>query len=78
MLNTIVAQATPVGKSGVSVIRMSGEKSLEIAKQIFSCANFSAGPNYMYLGKIDMAKTSQTLVFVFILKHPILIRVKML
>lgn len=54
--STIVAQATPIGKSGVSIVRMSGKKSLDIAKQIFYCKNFTIPPipNHMYLGKIDI------------------------
>lgn len=53
---TIVAQATPVGKNGISVVRMSGEKSLEIATQIFVCSKIKEQviPNYMYVGKVDL------------------------
>ena len=39
MNETICALATPVGTGGISIIRISGEKSLEIAKQFFSCKN---------------------------------------
>jgi len=54
--DTIIAQATPVGKSGISVIRLSGKNSLAIAKQVFSCPKFKDEiiPNYMYLGQIDL------------------------
>ncbi len=56
--DTIVAQATPVGKSGISIIRISGEKSLEIAKQIFLCfqQKNDIKPNHMYLGKINLGE----------------------
>lgn len=70
MLDTIVAQATPVGKSGVSVIRISGEKSLEIAKQIFSCEKFNAEPNKMYLGKINLGDNLYDLGFCVYFKSP--------
>lgn len=59
MINdTIVAQATPEGKSGISIVRISGKKSLEIAKQIFLCFKNKSEvkPNYMYLGKIDLGE----------------------
>lgn len=54
--NTIVAQATSPGKNGISVIRISGKKSLEIAKKIFVCKNFlrEIKPNFMYLGHVDL------------------------
>lgn len=62
MLDTIIATATPQGKSGVSVIRMSGEKSLEIAKQVFLCEKFkNVKPKTMYLGKIDLGNNLQDL-----------------
>ena len=55
--DTIIAQATPNGKSGISIIRISGKKSLEIAKQVFCCNKFSnPTPNYMYLGKINLGE----------------------
>lgn len=54
--DTIVAQATPNGKSGISIVRISGKKSLDIARQIFlrfkDVSNIQ--PNYMYLGKINL------------------------
>lgn len=53
--DTIIAQATPSGKSGISILRLSGKKSLEIAKHIFCCNKFKQPtPNYMYLGKINL------------------------
>ena len=53
--DTIIAQATPNGKSGISIIRISGKNSLDVAKQIFCCSKFeNPMPNYMYLGKINL------------------------
>ena len=53
--DTIIAQATPNGKSGISIIRISGKKSLDVAKQIFCCNKFdNPTPNFMYLGKINL------------------------
>lgn len=49
---TIVAIATPLGSGGVSIVRVSGAKSLEIASQVFSCHTpvNSFLPRMMYLG----------------------------
>ena len=33
--DTIVALSTPFGKGAVAIVRMSGEESLSIAKQLF-------------------------------------------
>ena len=41
--DTITAPATPNGAGGVGVIRISGEKSFEIIKKIFSRENLEAG-----------------------------------
>lgn len=56
--DTIVAQATPAGKSGISVVRISGKKSLDIARQIFLRFKNKTDiiPNYMYLGKINLGE----------------------
>lgn len=49
--DTIVALATPPGKAGVAIVRLSGDKSQEILKAITkSKADFS--PRYMYLKDI--------------------------
>ena len=47
---TIVALATPVGRSAVAVIRMSGEDSIDIAKQIFS--PMPTKPNMLRVGRL--------------------------
>ena len=50
-MSTIAAVATPDAVGGISVIRISGEKSLEIADKIFknyagsSCANSGCSEN---------------------------------
>ena len=59
MINdTIVAQATAVGKSGINIIRISGKDSLKIASQFFYCKKIKdkVEPNYMYLGYIDLGE----------------------
>ena len=41
--DTIAAIATPIGTGGVGVIRISGDKSFDIAKHIFSAKNITPG-----------------------------------
>ncbi len=55
MEDTIVALATPLGNGGISIVRISGEKSFEIATSIFSAKDFdnqNVTPRKLYLGKI--------------------------
>lgn len=54
---TIVAIATPIGSAGVGIVRLSGEKSLVIAKKMFN-KNIEQ-PRYMYLGKIKTDKLDE-------------------
>ena len=54
---TIVAIATPIGSAGVGIVRLSGEKSLVIAKKMFN-KNIEH-PRYMYLGKIKTDKLDE-------------------
>lgn len=46
MTDTISAIATPIGNGGVSIVRISGEKSFEIIDKIFSSQNLIAGKIY--------------------------------
>lgn len=39
--DTIIAPATPIGQSGIGIVRMSGRKSFSIAKKIFRSSNGS-------------------------------------
>lgn len=48
--DTIVALATPPGKAGVAIVRISGDKSYEILQKITRCDIFL--PRYMYLKDI--------------------------
>ena len=54
-MKTICAISTPIGTGGISIIRMSGTQSLDIAKKIFSPYQAkwdSIEPRKMYLGRI--------------------------
>ncbi len=58
MEKTIVSISTPLGKGAISIVRMSGEKALEIASQLFSSKSLDYSniePRKMYLGKFELA-----------------------
>ena len=65
MTDTIVALATPNGESALSLIRVSGEKSLEIASQ--ACDLKSPTPRHSYLTKYSSLEneTLDQVIFVF-------------
>ena len=48
-MNTIVALATPLGRSGIGVIRLSGDDALSIARDIVSEESFAPDPRVAYL-----------------------------
>lgn len=59
MEKTIVSISTPLGKGAISIVRMSGEKSLEIASSLFSCKSLNYDkiePRKMYLGNFEIEK----------------------
>jgi tRNA modification GTPase len=47
--NTIVALSTPPGRSGIGVIRLSGARSLEIARALVQDQSFTPEPNQVVL-----------------------------
>ena len=51
-METIVALATPLGRSGIGVIRLSGADSLTISRQLIKDENFSPQPRRATLKKI--------------------------
>lgn len=51
MINTIVALATPTGRSGIGVVRLSGEGALKIARSITE-SNFSPSPRTAHLRQL--------------------------
>lgn len=52
MADTIVALATPTGRSGIGVIRLSGTSSLSIAAMIVGDLDFAPMPRSAYLRKL--------------------------
>jgi len=61
MANTIIALATPLGRSGIGVIRLSGEGSLDIVRKLVRDENFSPNPRFAALQKIYDLETSDVL-----------------
>lgn len=66
MNNTIVAISTPMGKGAISIVRLSGDKSLFITKKVFLCRE-NIEPRKMILGKfiIEQGITEKCLMVYF-------------
>lgn len=58
---TIVALATPLGRSGIGVIRLSGGGSLPIALKLVCEEDFSPEPRYAYLKQLYDPGTSEVI-----------------
>ena len=61
MSQTIVALATPLGRSGIGVIRLSGEDSLQIARKLTLDTDFNPQPRYVVLKEIYEPETADLL-----------------
>lgn len=59
MSDTIVALATPLGRSGIGVIRLSGENSLAIVRNLIRNENFAPRPRFAHLKKIYDLETGE-------------------
>lgn len=68
-MKTIATISTPIGRGAIAIVRMSGDKALEIASRIFTTKkldNFlNAIPNYMYYGKLDCHDFSDAALAVY-------------
>ena len=53
MEDTICAVATPVGNGGVAIIRVSGERALEIAGKVFAKLQDKVEPRRAIFGKLN-------------------------
>ncbi|MDD4110812.1 MAG: tRNA uridine-5-carboxymethylaminomethyl(34) synthesis GTPase MnmE [Clostridia bacterium] len=68
MEKTICAISTSFGNSAISIIRMSGEKSLEIAKKYFTSKNLdfkSIKPRYIYLGDFSFNDFTERCLMIY-------------
>jgi len=61
MSNTIVALATPLGRSGIAVIRLSGTDSLKIVRKIVCDEDFKPKPRFAALQKVYDLETLEVL-----------------
>ena len=70
--DTIVALATPPGRSGIGVIRVSGPASLRALQQLVGCDDFEPSPNLLTLRHLIDPATGTTLdqAFVCYFKSP--------
>ncbi|HEX8736972.1 MAG TPA: hypothetical protein VF721_16695, partial [Pyrinomonadaceae bacterium] len=58
-MDTIVALATPLGRSGIAVIRLSGDDALNITKQLVGGDDFAPEPRFASLKKIYDTATKE-------------------
>lgn len=61
MEKTICAISTPLGQGAISIVRMSGKNSLNIAEKIFASKNLdykNIKPRFMYFGKFKLDENS--------------------
>jgi tRNA modification GTPase len=61
MKDTIIALATPLGRSGIGVIRLSGRNSLSIVRKLVRDENLNPKPRFAALQKIYDLETSEIL-----------------
>lgn len=68
-MKTIATISTPVGRGAIAIVRMSGDRALEIAAEIFNCKKLKsfedAQPNYMYYGSIDAGAFKDNILAVY-------------
>jgi len=61
MADTIVALATPLGRSGIGVIRLSGDDSVKIVRRLVRDENFNPEPRFAHLKKIYDLESAEVL-----------------
>ena len=59
--DTIVALATPPGRGGIGVIRLSGPRSLHILRKLVACDDFDPEPSLLTLRSLIDPATNETL-----------------
>ena len=62
MSDTIVALATPIGRSGIGVIRLSGSGSLPIVSKLTGDVDLELEPRRVYLKRLRDPDTLDTLI----------------
>ena len=61
MSDTIAAISTPPGEGGIGIVRISGDRSLEIMNTLFRPCPEVVKPRYAYFGTIVDPKTGQVI-----------------
>ena len=61
LVDTIVALATPLGRSGIGVIRLSGDDALEIVRRIVNDKNFAPVPRHAVLQQLYTTEGSEVI-----------------
>jgi tRNA modification GTPase len=61
MPNTIVALATPTGRSGIGVIRLSGAAALTVGRKLVGDKEFAPDPRKAYLRQLHDPATAETI-----------------
>jgi tRNA modification GTPase len=71
-MDTIVALATPLGRSGIAVIRLSGDDALNITKRLVGDEHFAPQPRFASLRKIYDISTTELIdeVIITFFKSP--------
>ena len=64
MNKTIVAVSTPLGKGAISIVRMSGEKALDVALKFFNCKG-QVEQRKMILGEFDLGDAKEKCLMVY-------------
>ena len=67
-METIAQISTPLGSGGIAVIRMSGDKALEVAFQVFCAKNLTKQniqPRKMYLGNFELENAVEKCMMVY-------------
>ena len=60
-MDTIVALSTPLGRSGIGVVRLSGSESLAITRRLIGDDNFAPLPRTVHVCKLIDTKTSDVI-----------------
>jgi tRNA modification GTPase len=59
--DTIVALATPPGRAGIGIVRVSGSRSLSILRELVASPSFDPQPNVLHLRSIFDSQTGEVL-----------------
>ena len=60
-MQTIVALATPIGRSGIGVIRLSGDDALELARKLLADSSFSPRPRLTTLKQLRASEDDEVI-----------------